>query len=223
MTLRFFVGYDSREALSYYVFMHSIARRASIPVSVQPIMLSQLGELYRRPRGVTESTEFSIARFLVPYLAGYNGWAVFADCDMLCLADVAELQSLIDKNSDKALLVCKHDYTPKSDTKFLGQQQSVYPRKNWSSLMVMNTEKCRMLTPDYVNTATGLELHRFKWLDDSLIGDLPLDWNHLVGEYPPNPDAKLLHYTLGGPWFPETESCDHADLWRSELSAMMGR
>lgn len=220
--LRFFVGYDSREPLAFHVFSHSIARRASVPVSVAPVMLSQLGGLYRRARGPTESTEFSISRFLVPYLSNYEGWSVFADCDMLCLADVGMLEDEIEKNIDKAALVVKHDYTPSTKLKFLGQKQTVYPRKNWSSLMVLNNERCRRLTPDYIAAAPASDLHRFAWLKDEEIGELPLAWNWLVGEFAPNPSAKILHFTLGGPWFQDYKDCDHANLWRAELAHMTG-
>ena len=71
-----------------------------------------------------------------------------------------------------------------------------------------------------MNSASGLELNRFAWLKDAEIGALPLEWNWLVGEYEPNPKAKILHYTLGGPWFPESRECDHAGAWFEELAAM---
>jgi len=218
--LDFCIGYDPNETVAYYTLAHSIQRRASIPVRIAPLMQSQLKGVYRRPRGPTESTEFSLTRFLVPYLAGYQGWSVFMDCDMLCRADVAELKQLIDAQPDKAVLVCKHDYVPKTERKFLGQVQTKYPRKNWSSLMAFNNARCRALSPEYVNTATGLELHRFQWIDDALVGELPLEWNWLVGEYAANPVAKIVHYTLGGPYFDEFRACDYAQEWFAERDAM---
>jgi hypothetical protein len=117
----------------------------------------------------------------------------------------------------EALLVVKHDYTPKTATKFFGQQQTVYPRKNWSSLMVFNNARCHNLTPEDVNSASALELHRFKWMDDEAVGSLPLEWNWLVGEYEPNAEAKILHYTLGGPWFHEYDNRDHSEEWHIAL------
>jgi hypothetical protein len=183
-------------------------------------MQSQLRGIYTRARGPTESTEFSLTRFLVPYLSGYSGWTVFMDCDMLCRADVTELKGLVEKQADKAVIVCKHDYVPKTERKFLDQVQTKYPRKNWSSLMAFNNARCRALTPDYVNSATGLELHRFQWVDDALIGELPLEWNWLVGEYDYKPDARIVHYTLGGPYFDEYRACDYADEWFAEHRAM---
>jgi hypothetical protein len=218
--LNVYIGYDSRESVAFYTLAHSIQRRSSGPVSITPLMQSQLKGLYTRARGPTESTEFSLTRFLVPALAGFRGWSIFMDCDMLCRADIAELQQRVAEQQDKAVLVCRHDYVPKTTRKFLDQVQTKYPRKNWSSLMVFNNERCQALTPEYVNTASGLDLHRFKWLDDSLIGGLPLEWNWLVGEYPYRADAKIVHYTLGGPYFDEYRDCDYAEEWVAEYESM---
>jgi len=218
--LTIYIGYDPRESVAFYTLAHSILRRSSIPLTIAPLMRSQLKEVYRRARGPTESTEFSLTRFLVPALADFRGWSIFMDCDMLCRVDIAQLGREIDRQPDKAVLVCKHDYVPKTQRKFLDQVQTKYPRKNWSSLMLFNNERCRALSADYVNGATGLELHRFAWVDDALIGSLPLEWNWLVDEYDYRPDAKIVHFTRGGPWFPEFERVDYAEEWRAERAAM---
>jgi hypothetical protein len=182
-SIRVFVGYDPREAVAYSVLEHSIQRRASRPVAVTPLRLSQLGDLMWRERHPLQSTDFSFSRFLTPYLCDFEGWAIFMDCDMLVLDDIAKLWDLRD---DKYAVMCvHHDHVPKEDTKFLGQPQTKFEKKNWSSVMLMNCAKCSALTPDYVNTATGLALHRFQWLDgDNLIGEIPRGWNHLV-DYDP--------------------------------------
>lgn len=218
--LNVYVGYDPREAVAFYTLAHSILRRSSVPVSITPLMQSQLKGVYKRPRGPTESTEFSMTRFLVPFLSGFQGWSIFMDCDMLCRTDIADLAAQIERQPDKAVLVCKHDYVPKTERKFLNQVQTKYARKNWSSLMVLNNERCRALTPDYVNTASGLDLHRFLWTEDSLIGELPLEWNWLVEEYEYRPDARIVHYTLGGPYFDEYRNCDYAAEWFEELRSL---
>ena len=215
-----YIGYDPNESVAFYTLAHSILRRASIPVSIAPLMRSQLNGIYTRERGPTESTEFSLTRFLVPHLSGYSGWSVFMDCDMLCLADIAELAAQIDRQSDKAVLVCKHDYVPRTERKFLDQVQTKYPRKNWSSLMVFNNARCRALTPAYVNDAPGLDLHRFRWTDDGAIGEIPLEWNWLVGEYERSANAKIVHYTLGGPYFDDYRDCDYAAEWFAEFDSM---
>lgn len=214
--LNVFIGYDPNETVAYHVLSHSILRRASIPVSIAPLARSQLRGLYTRERGPTESTEFSLTRFLVPYLSGYRGWSLFMDCDMLCRADLAELAAMADDASERGVFVCQHDYVPATERKFLGQVQTRYPRKNWSSLMLFNNAACRALTPEYVNAAPGLELHRFAWLEDARIGALGLEWNWLVGEYEYQADAKMVHFTLGGPYFDEFRDCDYADEWRAE-------
>ena len=218
--LEVFIGYDPKESVAFYTLAHSILRRSSLPVAIAPLMRSQLKGLYTRARGPTESTEFSLTRFLVPHLAGYRGWSVFMDCDMLCRSDIAGLAAEIERQPGKAVLVCQHDYVPKTERKFLDQVQTRYPRKNWSSLMLFNNERCRALTPGYVNSAPGLDLHRFKWLEDRLIGELPLEWNWLVGEYEHRPDARIVHYTLGGPYFDATRDCDYADEWFAEFESM---
>ncbi len=218
--IRIFIGYDPREAAAFAVLSHSIHARASRPVSIAPLVLSQLGGVLWRERHPLQSTDFSFSRFLVPYLCGYEGWALFTDCDMLVMDDVAKLWELRDERY--AVQVVKHEHVPKEDVKFLGQPQTRYEKKNWSSVMLFNNARCKALTPDYVNTATGLDLHRFRWLEDeSLIGALPHRWNHLVGYDAPTPGVALAHYTIGGPYFPEWRDCEYSAEWRAELAAAM--
>ena len=218
--LRIHIGYDPKEAVAFHTLAHSIQRRSSIPVTIAPLMQSQLKGLYTRARGPTESTEFSLTRFLVPALSEYRGWSLFMDCDMLCRVDIAELAAFTRSADDKAVLLCKHDYTPGPARKFLNQVQTVYPRKNWSSVMLFNNARCAALTPQYVNTATGLDLQRFAWLNDPMIGELSLEWNWLVGEYKHNPAAKIVHYTIGGPYYDEYRGCDYAEEWFEENRRM---
>lgn len=218
--IRIFIGYDAKETIAYHVLSHSILSRAKSPISITPIARGHLHGIYTRSRGPTESTDFSLTRFLVPYLSGYQGYSIFMDCDMLCLSDISDLIDLAYANPQKAVWVCPHEYTPKTQTKFLGQTQTVYPRKNWSSLMIFKNAACRALTPEFVNTATGLELHRLTWTEEERVGFLPIAWNWLVGEYAPNKNARMLHYTLGTPCFPEYRNCDHADLWWNEFYSM---
>ena len=215
-----FIGYDSREAVAFSVLAHSIHVRASKPVAITPLMLSQLNGLLLRARHPLQSTDFSFSRFLTPYLSDYVGWSVFMDCDMLMLEDIAKLWHLRDERY--AVMVVKHCHDPREKTKFLGEPQTKYEKKNWSSVMLFNNSKCKVLTPDYVNTASGLELHQFKWLsDDDEIGELPDRWNHLVGYNAPRPDAALVHYTLGGPYFSEHRDCEYSHEWRRERDAML--
>jgi hypothetical protein len=214
-----FIGYDPREAVAFSVLAHSIHARASEPVCITPLMLSQLKGVYTRERHPLQSTDFSFTRFLTPSLSHYTGWSVFMDCDMLVLDDIASLWALRDDRY--AVQVVKHNHVPKEDTKFLGAKQTKYEKKNWSSVILFNNAKCRALTPEYVNTASGLELHQFKWLgNDGLIGEIPHRWNHLVGYDDPNPDVSLVHYTIGGPYFEEYRNVEHAEAWRRELGQL---
>ncbi|MDD9877767.1 MAG: hypothetical protein OXR84_10040 [Magnetovibrio sp.] len=220
--IRVFIGFDPRETAAFHVLSQSIHARASEPVAVTPVMLSQLGGLMTRERNPLQSTDFSFSRFLTPYLCDFEGWALFMDCDMLMLDDIANLWKL--RDDDYAVMCVKHDHVPEEDTKFLGAKQTKYEKKNWSSVMLFNCAKCTALTPDYVNTASGLELHRFQWLDgDHLIGEIPHRWNHLVAydETVPVSEVSNLHYTIGGPYFDDYKDTDYADEWFDEKDAML--
>jgi len=210
--INIFIGYDSKEKVAFSTLSYSILKNSTKPISITPIYLNNIKDDFVRERNNLSSTEFSFSRFIIPHLMNYQGWALFMDCDMLMKADVSELWRLRDDRY--AVQVCKHDYTPKEKTKFLGQTQTAYPKKNWSSVMLMNCKKCTQLTPNYVNRASGLELHQYKWLEgDHLIGELPLEWNWLVGEYEHKEDVKNVHYTKGGPWFEEYKNCDYSQDW----------
>ncbi|MFD2239408.1 glycosyltransferase [Aureimonas populi] len=209
---RVFIGYDSKEVVAYHVLAQSIIEHSTMPVTLSPLVLPHLEKTFTRERNALQSTEFSFSRFLVPYLSNYEGWSLFMDCDMLMRADIAELWALRDET--KAVMCVKHDYQPKVETKFLGQVQTKYEKKNWSSVLLFNNTRCRALTPDFVNTATGLQLHQFKWLDDdSQIGALPAAWNWLVNEYERDESAKNVHFTDGGPYFDEYRDDDYAEEW----------
>lgn len=175
--IRVFIGWDPREAIAADVLAHSIQRRSSQPVAITYIKLDQLKD-FKRERDPLQSTDFSFSRFMVPSLCNFEGHAIFMDCDMLCKDDMAQLWSL--KDDRYAVQVVQHDYRPHQTRKFLDQPQTRYARKNWSSVMLFNNRRCKRLTPEYVNTATGLELHQFRWLKDGEIGRLPERWNHLV-------------------------------------------
>jgi lipopolysaccharide biosynthesis glycosyltransferase len=219
---KIFVGYDSREDIAWQVCRHSLQRNADNDLSVIPLrqdMLRELG-LYTRPLDASASTEFSLTRFLTPFLAAQSGWALFCDCDFLFTGDVRDLFASLDP--DKALYCVQHDYAPAHAVKMDGKQQTSYPRKNWSSFMLFNCDHpdVRALTPQVVNSAPPAYLHRFEWIkDQSAIGALDLEWNFLAGEYPKPPQTpRVIHYTNGGPWFDDWRECDYADLWLDERS-----
>jgi hypothetical protein len=220
--VRVFIGYDEREAIAFSVLSHSIHRHSSKPVSISPLSLGQLDGLMWRERHELQSTDFSFSRFLVPYLCDFRGWAVFMDCDMLVVDDIADLWAL--RNGLFAVQVVQHDHRPTEGTKFLDQPQTSYEKKNWSSVMLLNCAQCTALTPKYVNTASGLDLHRFRWLDrEEAIGELPPRWNHLVDYDPPLPPDELsnLYFTSGGPWFDQFKDCGYAELWFAERDRML--
>ena len=203
--INIFIGYDKRERAASNVLIDSLYQRSSLPISINILKNNQLinSGIYWRKRDPKQSTDFSFTRFLVPYLMDFNGWAIFMDCDMLCQDDIAELWN--QRNENYSLMCVKHKHKPKNKTKFLGEPQTSYPKKNWSSLMLINCSKCKNLTVEYVNSASGLDLHRFNWLDnDNEIGEIKGTWNNLVQDSKKsNDNASLIHWTLGGPWFKE--------------------
>ena len=209
-----FIGYDPREAVAYHTCANSIIRSASRPVAIIPLALN-LFEDYKETH-TDGSNHFIYSRFLVPHLMEYTGHAIFIDGDMIVRSDIVELWEQRDVTKD--VQVVKHDYKTRMTEKYLGAPNEDYPRKNWSSVILWNCNSFpnRRLTPDFVQKSTGSFLHRFTWLDDARIGELPREWNWLPDEYGPNPAAKLLHYTLGTPCFHEFATTPMADEWHRE-------
>ena len=211
MMIRLMVGFDQREAVAFHTFVQSVINVTSLPVSVMPLVLNALpGYSETHTDG---SNTFIYSRFLTPYLTNFEGWAIFADGDMICREDLKNLWDLRDDRY--AVMVVKHDYQTKAHQKYLGNKNENYPKKNWSSVILWNCAhpKNRNLTPDFVMSKDGKFLHRFSWLDDGDIGEIPKEWNWLTTEYPDNYQAKLLHYTLGTPCFKDYKTSAMADLW----------
>ncbi len=211
---RIFIGYDPDQAVAYDVLVDSLHRHTSEPLDVRPIDAAQLPEFHRAGDPLA-STPFTYTRFLVPWLCDYTGTALFMDSDMLALGDVSALFRL--PMDGLALRVRQHDYSPSATVKMGGKVQTQYPRKNWSSLMLMDCARLTAWTKDAVETRSGAWLHRFETIPDEQIGDLPEAWNvldHISGP------TELLHYTSGGPWLAGCEDAEHADLWHRAREAM---
>lgn len=222
MTLDVFIGWDPREAAAFEVARHTILRHASVPVRVHALKRDALRAegLYRREDDPLASTQFTYTRFLVPALMGFEGRALYFDCDFLWLADVADL--LAEAPDEVSVACVQHDYAPTERTKMDGRPQSAYPRKNWSSLMLFDCghEHARRLTPDYVAKASPAALHRFGWTDDDQLGALDASWNWLEGWYDAAELApRAVHFTRGGPWFASWGDVDYADAWREAARA----
>jgi lipopolysaccharide biosynthesis glycosyltransferase len=209
-----FIGYDPREAIAFHTCVNSIVRHASQPVSIMPLALNNFGD-YTETH-TDGSNQFIYSRFLVPHLMDYQGQAIFMDGDMIVRGDIAELWAMRDLGKD--VQVVKHDYKTRMPVKYLGSKNENYPRKNWSSVMIFNCNNfpTKKLTPEYIQKSTGSHLHRFEWTTDDRVGELPPEWNWLPDEYGANPDAKLLHYTLGTPCFHEFATTTMADEWHRE-------
>ncbi len=217
--LRIFIGWDSRYPEPADVLAYSLVQHSSIPLDIRYLKLHELN--LQRRHDPLASTEFTYSRFLVPHLCQFEGKAIFMDNDMLCFGDIRDLDEL--DMTGLALRVVKHDYQPTNTTKMYGAVQTCYPRKNWSSLMIMNCAKLTLWTKHVVETQTGAYLHRFQDVPDCLIGEVPKTWNTLDWM---DQTTKLIHYTNGGPWFKDYEGHPHADVWyeaRAQFRAQQGR
>ena len=212
-----YVGYDDIQPVAYHVFCNSLIRNAKKPLNIHPLYTKNLESIYTETHTDMSNT-FIYSRFLVPFLNGYEGYAIYADGDMIVNADISELLDLIDPND--AVSVVKHDYKTTLHTKYCGAPNEDYPRKNWSSVIVWNCghPDNAILTPEFVASSTGKQLHRFTWIDDSDIGELPIEWNWLAGEYEAREDAKLIHYTLGTPCYEDFIKTSLADGWHTEYN-----
>jgi hypothetical protein len=207
------VGFDQREAVAYHTFCQSVLEKASLPVQFTPLAENTLA-CYKETH-TDGSNRFIYSRFLTPYLSNFQGWAIFADGDMICQSDIKELWDLRDES--KAVQVVQHDYQTKAYTKYMGNKNENYPRKNWSSVILWNCghPAHQLLTPDFIQKQTGAFLHRFSWLSEEQIGTLPQVWNWLAIEYEDNPRAKLVHYTLGTPCLKDYADTAMSDIWKS--------
>lgn len=227
--MRIYIGWDSREQEAYDVCVKSI-RRFTPNVEIIPLKKQELeaAGVYDKPNDPLASTEFTYTRFLTPHLARlvrYRGWAMFVDCDFLFTSDISELFALTD---DRYAAMCvKHADYSTGGFKMDGKVQTSYPRKNWSSLILFNCDHpgTKVLTPDFVNRSYGSVLHRFSWLKDELLGELPPTWNWLEGthEKPKEGPPKAIHFTRGTPIFEGYHNVDYAELWITEYESLTGR
>lgn len=210
-----FIGYDTKEPVAYHVCSNSIIRTSTSPVNIVPLALHTLKDYTETHND--GSNQFVYSRFLIPALMNYNGWAVYIDGDMIVREDITKLLNL--RDDSKSVMVVKHNYKTKTNTKYLGAKNEDYPRKNWSSVILWNCSSIsnRKLSPEFIQQSTGSELHRFSWLTDNEIGEIPVEWNWLADEYGPNPNAKLVHYTLGTPCFDDYKDTPMASDWHNEL------
>lgn len=209
-----FIGYDPREAIAYHVCANSIIRHSSKPVALTPLALTNMQDY--EEKHTDGSNHFIYSRFLVPHLMNYQGWAIFMDGDMILRDDINKLWE--QREEDKAVMVVKHNYETRMTEKYLGSKNENYPRKNWSSVILWNCAHPanRTITPEFVMNATGAQVHRFSWLADELIGELPIEWNWLPDEYGEHPGSQLVHYTLGTPSFHDFATTPMGNEWHRE-------
>ena len=231
-----YLGFDPREQVAFDVARASILKRTKTPIKIIPLRLDHLGGILTRPierrdgrlwcpiSNAPMSTEFAISRFCIPFIE--DGWALFADCDIICWSDIDELFALADERY--AVMCVKHNlsYTI-CDSKMDGQLQTRYQRKNWSSVVLWNCAHPanKRLTLANLNEWPGRDLHAFKWLDDYFeIGELFQQWNWLVNVSGGEPERNgIWHYTLGGPWFENWTPARYDDEWLVEAESAVRR
>jgi len=209
--VKIYIGFDQRESVVYHTFVQSLIDHSSLPLAITPLAVKTLKGYEEKHED--KSNDFVYSRFLTPFLNDFKGWAIFVDGDMICQTDIKELLDL--RDNSKALQVVKHDYKTTASQKYLGNINQDYPRKNWSSVILWNCAhpKHKILTPDFIANESGKYLHRFSWLDDNEIGELPKEWNWLATEYPNNKQANIIHYTLGAPCFRDYRNTEMSDIW----------
>ena len=217
--LHLFVGSDPRESVGLHVFLESLWKHTSIPVDLT-VLTPKLGEQLGIKSDGTNS--FSKLRFVCPYLSGFKGFSLFLDgADMLLRTDLAELWAL--RDTHLALQCVKHSYKTKFPRKYVGTtleaENQDYPRKQWSSVILWNNgySPHQKLTPEFISKTPGPDLHRFSWVPDDRIGELPKEWNHIPGEIQANPNAKLVHFSLGIPGFEHYRRNEHSPEWTEHL------
>jgi lipopolysaccharide biosynthesis glycosyltransferase len=217
--IKIFIGYDEREPVAFHTCVDSIIKHASEPVEIVPLALRHLSMFYLEEH-TDGSNDFIYSRFLVPYLCGFNGFGIYVDGDMVFRNDIAKLWEL--RDPWMAAQVVKHDYKTKATQKYLGAKNEDYPCKNWSSVILWNCGHYanRQMLPETISAMTGAQLHRFSWLPDERLGELPLLWNWLAEEYDHNDNANLHHYTLGTPCWEEYAGGEAAKLWHDAYMNM---
>lgn len=203
MTLRVFIGLDERQPIAYNVAQYSLTQAASVPVAVTPLILRQLPI---KRRGLTD---FTYARYLVPWLCGFQGSALFIDPDTMTRGDIAKLPW----SRPESVCVVPHTSVEKG-----GETVSTMFERN--AVMLFNCEKCTKLTPEWIDDGENAPNKLMEWAQS--IGELDRSWNHLVGYDVPNSAANLVHFTMGIPCHPETKGDEFGDEWRAAHRQMNG-
>ncbi len=211
-----YAGFDPREEIGYHTFCSSVIHNSSEPVHITPLYDAALSMDGQRDG----TNRFIYLRFLIPYLQGYQGWAIFCDgSDMIVKDDIAKLWAMRDYRY--AVQVVQHNYETKHARKYVGTAMEAdngnYPCKNWSSVMLINCAHpdWREISPDTVKRSEGSYLHRFMFLDPKTVGTIPITWNWLADEFGENNSASLLHWTAGIPAWDHYKDAPHAEDWRA--------
>lgn len=226
-----FIGYDEREAKATEVAAKTLRNVTNGQVEPQFLRADKLadhglltrisdhrgGQDYDFVSNAPKSTRFAISRFLTPILC-QDGFQLFCDADVVFFRDPREM--LVEIEPGKAVYVVKHEHIPTSELKMVNQVQTIYARKNWSSVALYRADhpSNRRLSLHDINTRPGRDLHRFYWLHDDEIGAIDPKWNWLVNIQPKPDNVGIMHMTLGGPWLPDWTPQEHDELWLAEAA-----
>ena len=219
--INLYIGHDPRESVGTHVFLSSLLKQTTAPVAVTFLHKPMLHRLFGGD--IAEGTNaFTLSRFLIPFIQNWRGDAIYMDgADMLLKADLGQLE--VWRDPYKAVQVVKHEYQTNDPLKYRGTSMEAentdYGRKNWASMMLISCHHYawRKMTPQYLRSASKVEILNFSWMEDGYIGEIPKTWNWLADEYGFNADAKLLHWTQGIPGFNHYKYAPHGDDWHKAL------
>lgn len=210
--MQLYIGYDKQFEDNIDVQIHSILKNTNTELKITLLKLEELKKILWRKKEKKQTTDSAFTRWLVPYLSDYKGWSLYMDSDMFCRDNIEQVFNL--KDESKSAMVVKNNFYYDQKIKFNDKIQLNYIRKNWSSFILFNNSKCKVLDLEYINATKGLELHQFKWLNDEQIGELPKEWNYLVEVEQSKIEAKNVHWTLGGPWFKSKQDVEYSEEWK---------
>jgi lipopolysaccharide biosynthesis glycosyltransferase len=189
--IRVFVGADESQlvpaaVLEYTIRKHTAGRVEFTTMRDLPVPMPK--DPAKRPR-----TGFSFYRFMLPKLAGYQGRALYLDCDMQVFANLSELWAI---PFDGQTVLCT--YQPEPPERWKGNK-SFKPGRHLAVMML----DCSRLDWDVHEIVRGLDEDRYGYTE--LMSDLaivpeeqieeriPVEWNSL--EHYEAGTTKLVHYT----------------------------
>lgn len=206
---RVYVGWDCRDPRALDVCLFSIQRHASDLVEIVSLKPKSVTALCG-PDPDPQRAKQALARYLVPALNSFEGWAAFVSSDVLFQADIYDLW----KHRDPRYAVMG---VPATESDAPGA-----PLR--SSLLLWNCghPANRSLTPEMVASQEAETLAEFGWLQRNMIGALPSAWCWREGASDPDLAPKAIEFAPRKPWISEEDLCRYADRWQDEAERIFG-